>query len=172
MSEDASRQWMTYAEIAEALGLPSSKAGEAKARRSKWERIIGNDGFAKVAVPRSVLEEPHPLRRPNAASTRRPYVGAATAPPTNALMDELRQRAATAEDRSRELAGELAVQHERAGRAEGEATGLRDALAHERAEAARERNRREAAERELEVWTAGGSLARAWRALVHRRGRP
>ena len=54
MPEDASRRWMTYAEIAAALKLPSAKAGEAKARRAKWERMLGNDGFARVAVPLSV----------------------------------------------------------------------------------------------------------------------
>ena len=56
----SSRRWLTYAEIAEALRLPSAKAGEAKARRAKWQRTIGNDGFARVAVPLSVLEEPYP----------------------------------------------------------------------------------------------------------------
>src|SRR5687767_13485875 len=40
MPEDASRRWMTYAEIATALNLPSAKAGEAKARRAKWERTL------------------------------------------------------------------------------------------------------------------------------------
>ncbi len=34
MPDDASRRWMTYAEIALTLGLPSAKAGESKARRA------------------------------------------------------------------------------------------------------------------------------------------
>ena len=80
MPEDASRRWMTYAEIAVALNLPSTKASEARARRAKWERTLGNDGFARVAVPLSVLEEPHPPRRGNAEGMRRAFEG-----PTQAL---------------------------------------------------------------------------------------
>src|SRR5215207_9551340 len=130
MPEDVSRRWMSYAEIAEALNLPSAKAGEAKARRAKWERVIGNDGFARVAVPLPVLEEPHPLRRPNAEGRRRPHETPTEAPSVAAVLaelkvsheqatGELRRRAEAAEARAHQLAGELAAQHERAGRAEG-----------------------------------------------------
>ena len=45
MVEDASRRWLTYSEVAQAFGLPSAKAGESKARRAKWERQLGNDGW-------------------------------------------------------------------------------------------------------------------------------
>jgi hypothetical protein len=74
-----------------------------------------------------------------------------------------------AQARAHQLAGELATQRERAGRAEGEAQARRDAEARERerADAARK-----AVERELAEWTAGGPLVRAVRALVYRRGRP
>ena len=80
-------------------------------------------------------------------------------------------------------AAEIAEARERAARAEGEAAVLRG-----RAEHAEQRvnqsEAREAAERaraerldaeraqlriELEAWTSGGSLARAWRALLNRR---
>src|SRR5215203_3496597 len=126
MPEDASRRWMTYAEIATALDLQSAKAGEAKARRAKWERTLGNDGLARVAVPLSVLEEPHPLRTSDAEGDRRPYEGPARTPTVNALVaelkasheqivGELRRRSEEAEARMRELVGEVAVQREQAG---------------------------------------------------------
>src|SRR5918997_6747177 len=90
MPEDASRRWLTYAEIAAALKLPSAKAGEAKSRRAKWERTLGNDGFARVAVPLSVLEEPHPLRRPNVEGRRRLHEGPTEVPSVAAVLAELR----------------------------------------------------------------------------------
>jgi hypothetical protein len=95
-----------------------------------------------------------------------------------------RERAAHAEGEAGELrdtmmgemAARLAAEADRegarvqAGRVEGEAAALRDALAHERAAATAAREGQAAAEAELVQWTAGGPLARAWRALLHRRG--
>ncbi len=158
MPEDASRRWMTYAEIAAALNLPSVKAGEAKARRAKWERMLGNDGFARAAVPLSVLEEPHPLQRRNAEGRRNPYEGPMQALSLAAVLaelkitheqvaNELRRRAETAEAgaetaeaRARQLADELAAQHERAGRTEVERDAARAEAAALRAEVARLRD--------------------------------
>lgn len=158
MPEDASRRWMTYAEIATALHLPSVKAGEAKARRAKWERTLGNDGFARVAVPLSVLEEPYPLRRHNAEVRRSPYEGPMQALSLAAVLTELKgsheqvagelrrraetaeARAETAEARARQLADELATQHDRAGRTEGERDAARAEAAALRAEVARLRD--------------------------------
>ncbi len=148
MPEDASRRWMTYAEIAEALKLPSAKAGEAKARRSKWERMIGNDGFARVAVPLSVLEEPHPLRRPNAEARRRPHEGPVEAPTVAAVLAELRvsheqvagglrRRAEVAEARAEAAEAQAREQRERAGRAEGERDAVQAEAAALRADVAR-----------------------------------
>jgi hypothetical protein len=203
MPEDASRRWMTYAEIATALDLPSAKAGEAKARRAKWERTLGNDGLARVAVPLSVLEEPHPPRRPDAEGRRRPAEGPAQAAVVSALVAELkagheqalgemRRRAEAAEARAARAeaaAAEMPELRERAGRAEGEAASLRNLVDVERARATRaEAQRDEArigraaaeasriasdleARAELAGWTAGGPLARAWRALLNRRRR-
>lgn len=148
MPEDASRRWMTYAEIATALNLPSAKAGEAKARRAKWERTLGNDGFARVAVPLSVLEELHPLRRPNAEGRRRPYEGPAEVPSVAAVLaelrvsheqvaGELRRRAEAAEARAEAAETQAREQRERAGRAEGERDAVQAEAAALRAEAAR-----------------------------------
>jgi hypothetical protein len=168
---------MTYAEIAAALGLPSAKAGEAKARRAKWERQVGNDGFARVAVPLSVLEEPNPQRRARPATASRASEGPPQALQINLLLAELK----AAQERAIEelkashdrLAGEL---RDRAVWAEGVAATLQGSLAHEQAQVVAEREARQAAEARLEAarsemadWMAGGPLARAWRALLYRR---
>ena len=66
---------------------------------------------------------------------------------------------------------------ERLGRAEGESATLREQVTIERSRAeasAREleamRAELEAAGAKLAAWTAGGPLARAWRAFLNRRG--
>jgi hypothetical protein len=172
MSEDASRRWMTYAEIATALGLPSAKAGESRARRAKWERQIGNDGFARIAVPLSVLNEPTPSRRPSDTHPKAPLNAAAPMllelkAAHDALMAEALRRANTAEARLAEAERQLAevpALREAMGAAKGETAALREAIQHER-------GAHQAAQRELAEWTVGGPLARAWRAFLNRRGR-
>jgi hypothetical protein len=71
---------------------------------------------------------------------------------------------------------ELAELRERVGRAEGEAAALRERGRAEQEQAAARVQEaeaaRDAAKGELADWTAGGPLARAWRAFVNRRGRP
>ena len=61
---------------------------------------------------------------------------------------------------------------ERAARAEGESGALREQAAAERERAEARARDLEAARAELAAWTAGGPLARAWRAFLNRRGRP
>ena len=83
---------------------------------------------------------------------------------SEALRDALgreRERA----DKAEAAAAVVPDLRERLGRAEGESGTLRE-------QARAERNRAEAARAELADWTAGGPLARAWRAFVNRRGRP
>jgi hypothetical protein len=181
MSDDVAvgHQWMTYREIAAALGLPSVKAAEARTRRARWRRQPGNDGAARVAVPLFVLEAPRSLQRRGdepslEGDTKGATLGATNPPSINVLVAELR----AAHERLNERAEELAELREQFGRAEGEATTERQSR--ERAEAReaaeRERAARLEAERErlrdeLDFWTAGGPFERAWRALVFRRGR-
>ena len=109
------------------------------------------------------------------------------------LLDELRQRVEAAEARAiaaetlaSQRASELTAQHERAERAESEAAArlreveaAREAAGREQGRASAEQQARAAAEAERDAarselagWTAGGPLARAWRAFVNRRGRP
>jgi hypothetical protein len=65
----------------------------------------------------------------------------------------------------RDRLGEMADLRERLGRAEGEAVAVRE-------EARRLQAERDAAWAEVEAWTRGGPLARAWRAFLNRRARP
>lgn len=137
-------QWLTYAQAGALLGM-TAEAARHRARRLKWRTQKGNDGRALVLVPADQTGV-----RPRV----RPAVQTPVQPPVQ----------------TDEAAQATAALIERAARAEGEATALREALTHERqarqaAEAARDAARQEAAE-----WASGGPLARAWRALVYRRG--
>lgn len=165
MPDDASRRWMTYAEIAVALRLPSPKAGESKARRAKWERQIGNNGFARVAVPFSVLEDLPVPRRPLEGAIEPPLP-----PPADRMTADLRgayeaviaetlRRASAAEDRLAEaekLLAEVPALREAIGASKGEAEALRGAIEHERG--ARNRAEAEAAAQKERASLALGEL--------------
>ncbi len=187
MSEKTA-EWMTYRELADALGI-TYRAAEARARRhvraGTWPHRIDNTGAraARVLVPLAELERMRqeltdpPIALP-VGGTVGDTQGGTYAPTLNALLTDLK------------AAHEVIVSlHERVGRAEGEAGALRDALAHERtsraaAEAERlataaERDAAQAAAQaaqaerdtlaaDLAGWTAGGPLARAWRAFTRR----
>jgi uncharacterized protein (UPF0335 family) len=43
-------KWMTYSELAEALGIGGASARNL-VRRKRWQRKPGNDGLARVGVP-------------------------------------------------------------------------------------------------------------------------
>ena len=51
-------QWMTYAELAETLGIGADSARNL-VRRKRWARQTGNDGLARIGVPVEHLEEHH-----------------------------------------------------------------------------------------------------------------
>jgi hypothetical protein len=170
MADGGDFQWLTYRELADALGI-TYRAAEARARRNvrsgKWAMRRDNDGAraARVRVPVAELEA---ARQDTAAGTVGGPAGDTAGLPAGdtaphafkALLDE-----------AKALREAVARLHERAGRAEGEAMALRDTLTHERqareaAEAARDTARQEAAE-----WAAGSPLGRAWRAFWRKGGR-
>lgn len=160
---------LTYEELAGRLDIDVQSA-RRRALRHRWPKTRGNDGKARVAVPATVLPAAGAIV---AATNATPAAGVAVAVPAAV--------AVTPEVLSHLLSqvGEVAELRERLGRAEGEAMARRDAEAHARAEAAQERQEREravaerdAARDELAMWLAGGPLARAWRVLAYRRGRP
>lgn len=95
-----------------------------------------------------------------------------------ALLREQLQRAEVAERERAQTWDEAAGLRERLGHAEGEVAALRDAVEREATRADAERTARQVAEAardaarsEVDGWTAGGPLARAWRAFLNRRGR-
>jgi cell division septum initiation protein DivIVA len=49
-------KWMTYAELAEVLGIGSDSARNL-VRRKRWPRQSGNDGLARIGVPIEYINE-------------------------------------------------------------------------------------------------------------------
>jgi hypothetical protein len=112
-------QWLTYRDLAERLGI-SVEAAQQKARRGRWQRRDNNDGRRLVLVSYEVLDTPMiPGTRPPTITDTIASTTPATMPPTpppvlpapvapavygtadhvEALINELRQRATTAEAR-------------------------------------------------------------------------
>lgn len=127
---------LTYQELADRLGIDVQSA-RRRVLRAGWAKAPGNDGKARVFVPVTVL--------PAAGTTTAATVPLAGAPPavpvvatSEALSHLLSQVAET---------GEL---RDRVGRLEGEAKGLREALAHERDAAERLRAELDQAEQQRE----------------------
>jgi hypothetical protein len=173
-------------EAAERTGL-TVEAIRQRIKRGSLQSVKGNDRVLRVRLTDADLAS---------ISNRSP-----TGHPTHddrlieALQDaaEARGEAATLREWA-ERAGiekalaqaEAAAARSRADRAEAEAVVLREALAREvrqleQAEASRriaETQRgaaqaaRDATQAELAAWTAGGPLARTWRAFWNQRGRP
>ncbi|MDO9713763.1 hypothetical protein [Paracraurococcus lichenis] len=130
---DTEARWMTFRELADELGI-SARAAEARARRhiraGRWRHRIDNDArkTGRVLVPAADL-----------AAMRQNAVGGTVGIPrgvSDPLPDGARERDTElllaalrkAEDRADQEAQEAGQQRERAVRAEGEATGLREGL--------------------------------------------
>jgi hypothetical protein len=67
-------QSLTYAELAEALGLTAGSVRNL-VRRKRWARHAGNDGATRVSVPSSYLEENAPRPTPTDGETCGPSNG-------------------------------------------------------------------------------------------------
>jgi Sec-independent protein translocase protein TatA len=182
----------TYREIAAHFGLKGTVQARVKAKRAGWDAEPQNHPAdpLRIRVPRDawnrgvhgrVSRLPRPTLLPRNPS-----------PPTPDLKDEiggiikgfetaldtLRQQL----DRERERAERAEAEREvaRIGRAaaEAEVRVVREQAQQAQTDRAEATARavvaeagRDAARAELAEWTAGSPLARAWRALVYRRGR-
>jgi hypothetical protein len=51
MSDPPETELLTYAELGERLGI-STEGARTRAKRMRWPRYVGNDGLARVRVPR------------------------------------------------------------------------------------------------------------------------
>jgi hypothetical protein len=147
----------TYREIAAHFGLKGVVQARVKAKRAGWKaepqnhpadplRIRVPQAVWNVGARGNVVSLPRPSREPRNPPS--PTLGfkdeiGGIIKGFEAALDTLRQQQTA-------LEGQLARERERADRSERE---------------------RDAARAELAAWTAGGPLARAWRAFVNRRGR-
>lgn len=88
-------QWMTYADAAELLGIDPDSV-KRTAQRKGWERMPGNDGKTRVAVPLSAIPEPKEAKE--------------TPPALAALLEGLVARAIAAEVRAATAEATVAAQ--------------------------------------------------------------
>lgn len=71
MSDDQAGEWLTWVEAAQVLGIkPESVQRRARSRR--WPRRTGNDGLARVQVPRTALPDVREDRRKDVPPDNRP----------------------------------------------------------------------------------------------------
>lgn len=192
-------RWMTYAELGEALGIDPESANRRARRQGWRRRMGNDHRTRVAvpldALPDIIPDKP---KAPQAVSGDGPgdippdisYTIKALEGEATALREALqreRERADRTEAEAAQLREEREAARVQAARAEGEALGLREALAREEARAAEaarqaamqvatEARRREDVQAlrdvlqdELSAWTAGGPLARAWRAFTNRR---
>jgi hypothetical protein len=113
---------LTYEELAERTGR-SSEAARALTRRHRWPVEHGNDGKARVLIDEREVDA-RVGGRPSGQRPDTPERNPDDDQALRVLADELQ---AVRADRDR-LAQELMAACERAGRTEGEAAALRDAL--------------------------------------------
>jgi chromosome segregation ATPase len=159
-------------EAAERTGL-TVDALRKRVKRGRLQTVKGNDGLVRVRLTAADMAS---LRLAEGQP-------AASQPEENNRRDSaLEAELAALRQRVDQLQVEREEARIRAAHAEGEAKALREAVAREirQAEQAEEawkasETRRRAAEAardatqaELAAWTAGGPLARAWRALIFR----
>lgn len=152
MADASGYVWFTYRELAAHLNI-SLQAAEARARRHvrkrQWVLRRDNEGgkVARIGIPAADFANMLEAAERDARQDAPGYV----------------RRDARQDAELREALIERA-------RAEGERDALRSTLAHERQARAAAEAERDAAQREAAEWVAGGPLARAWRALIWRRG--
>lgn len=63
MADDTDGEWLTYAEAAERLRIKVDSVKRRAASR-KWARRRGNDGLARVLIPRDVIPDNLPAPAP------------------------------------------------------------------------------------------------------------
>ena len=122
LESDEAGRWMTYGQLAAARRINRASA-ERLARREKWRRQKGNDGFARVLVPLTFIEPAGDKTRDNP-----PHEQGEAPPGTDAIA--ALQAAVTM------LGEQLAHERTRADTAQAHLDGLRSKLADAQAELA------------------------------------
>src|SRR5215207_9062506 len=170
-------------EAAERTGL-TVEALRQRIKRGRLDAVKGNDGLLRVRLTTADLEAVNDRSATGhiahtatgqAVNDDRLIKALQGAAEARGEAVALRERAEMAEVRAAKAEAEIGVERARAARAEGESATLREQIAAERARAEARLREMEAARdvirTELADWTAGGPLARAWRAFLNRRGR-
>jgi len=80
---------MTYAELADALGIGLDSAKNL-VRRKQWPRTRGNDGMARITVPIEAVPLP-PANPPTDTPINPPTYGATDAPTTPLILEVLQR---------------------------------------------------------------------------------
>ena len=126
-------RWMTYAELAQARGIKEPAAVRLVQRRS-WERQMGNDGSARIAVPVSALRPSKPVAPAvmPVAPDRQGMAEAEALARERARADRAEARADAAHAAADRAGREREAALIRAAAAEGEAAALREALTYAR----------------------------------------
>jgi len=177
-------RWLTYQQAGELLGM-SAEAFRQRLGRLGWRKMKGNDGRALVLVPET-LPALHPRHRSAAQTADGPGDQSGEVAQLLTLLEQAQAEAAAERARAAEAERQREEARIAAAVAETEAKALRAAVAREirrleDAEAGRlaAETQRDAAQSirfalqaEISAWTAGGPLARAWRAFLNRRGPP
>jgi len=121
----AGTRWFSHAEGAHELGI-KVKSFRRLAARQRWERMSGNDGGDRVAVPVEVIDRYKSRgRSPQAAASRLGRAGAILVADT---IVGLLASCRLAEARARGLEAEMSQQRERATKADAAAVELRRML--------------------------------------------
>lgn len=194
-------RWMTYVELGAALGIDPDSANRRARRQGWRRRMgndqrtrvaVPLDALPDLPpdTPQTTPAVPGDIPGddpPDVSRTIKALEGEAMA--LREALQRERERSDKAEVEAAQLREEREAARVKAARAEGEVLGLRETLSREEARAAAalqqaslqveaEVKRREevqagrdALQTELSAWTAGGPLARAWRAFTSRRGR-
>ena len=143
-------RWLTYDEMADALGITKASA-RVHARRRRWPRRPGNDGRARIGVPEEeIAARTVPESGPPSASSNVPRSDPKNAPRSNTkLTADARALIALLEERVSELTAEnkearatidvLAAKAARVDMLESQIASLNALVAVERERADRER---------------------------------
>src|SRR3954447_793857 len=151
MGDSPDYRWLSYREIAEALGLPSIKAAAHRTRRAGWKREEGNGPASRVAVPVSILEGARSGPRgegsaPAWGGSPHPSPGGSPPLPNGALAGELREQLARSQGELDGLREALRMAETAAAEANQRAAAAQAEAAARREGEARERERVEAAD--------------------------
>ncbi len=111
MADDV--RWMTYAELAEVLGIGSDSARNL-VRRKRWARQRGNDNLARVGVPIDHLAEHPPTEPPIDGPIPPPIDAPADAPTDGGIIPILSRHIERLETEIESLKGERDAERARA----------------------------------------------------------